>query len=51
MLTLGYYERQYSGADEQDAQEFLMWLINKIHEESLKSTRKKQRDLLKVCCD
>ena len=46
--VIGYYERQYSGAEEQDAQEFLMWLINKIHEESVKAPRKKQKDLLKV---
>lgn len=46
--VIGYYERQYSGAEEHDAQEFLMWLINKVHEESVRAPRKKQKDLLKV---
>lgn len=46
--VVGYYERQYSGAEEHDAQEFLMWLINKVHEESVRTPRNKEKDLLKV---
>ena len=43
--VLGYYGQQYGGVEQQDAQEFFMWLIDKVHEESIKAPRKKPKDL------
>lgn len=42
---IGYYGKQYQGGEQQDALEFLMWLIDKVHEESTIAPKAKQKDL------
>ena len=53
--VIGYYGNQYQGAEQQDAQEFFMWLIDKVHEESTRQPKMKAKDLkvnfkLLCCC-
>ena len=47
--VVGKYGVQYRGAAQHDAQEFLMWLLDKVHEDLNIATKKKYR-ANKVCC-
>lgn len=45
MNCVGAYNNQYNIFEQQDALEFFMWLIDKIHEESVKLPKKKYKEL------
>ena len=40
--VIGSYDKQYAGYEQQDAQEFFMWLIDRIHEDSGRPMNKKK---------
>lgn len=41
--VVGKYESQYQGGNQQDAQEFLLWLLDKVHEDLNTATKKKYK--------
>lgn len=44
-LVVGKYETQYQGSNQQDAQEFLLWLLDKVHEDLNTATKKKYKKI------
>lgn len=46
--VVGKYNHQYKGSSQHDSQEFLLWLLDRINEDLLVSSKKK-KNLVKVC--
>lgn len=42
---VGKYESQYLGSNQHDAQEFLLWLLDKVHEDLNTATKKKYKKI------
>uniref|UniRef100_T1J896 Ubiquitin carboxyl-terminal hydrolase n=1 Tax=Strigamia maritima TaxID=126957 RepID=T1J896_STRMM len=42
---VGKYESQYLGTNQHDAQEFLLWLLDKVHEDLNTATKKKYKKI------